>query len=192
MYTENKGIPLGVIWQSIADTIKSNDFTQRLDQTRQGSAARMTDALVNALNAQGFDARVLQGVPRSPKDPNYIDPKKLPTTDPVFHVQFNEVGMYSSRFSMDYVPRMNVYAELIDSANNDFGYSDYVYYGADARGAAPWSIPSDPAFKWSSFNAMVERPQGVTDAYNAAVDAIAVRLAANLREEVKARSLAAQ
>ena len=119
MYTENKGVPLGVIWQSIADTIKSNDFTQRLDQTRQSSASRMTDALVNALNAQGFDARVLQGVQRLPKDPNYIDPKKLPTTDPVLHVYFNEVGMYSSRFSMDYVPRMNVYAELIDSGNND-------------------------------------------------------------------------
>ncbi|RZL68592.1 MAG: hypothetical protein EOP77_00780 [Variovorax sp.] len=188
MYTENKGIPLGVIWQSIADTIKSNDFTQRLDQTRQGSASRMTDALVNALNAQGFDARVLQGVQRLPKDPNYIDPKKLPTAEPVLHVYFNEVGMYSSRFSMNYVPRMNVYAELIDSGNNDFGYSDYVYYGADARGSAPWSIPADPAFKWGSFNEMVERPQGVTDAYNAAVDAIAMRLAVNLRAQVKSRS----
>lgn len=31
MHTENKGIPLGVLWQSLADRIKSTDFNERME-----------------------------------------------------------------------------------------------------------------------------------------------------------------
>lgn len=187
MYTENKGIPLGIIWQSIADTMKSNEFTQRLDQARLASATRMTGAVVDALNSQGFQAQVLEGVKRLPDAPNNIDASKLPTKDPVLLVYFNEVGMYSSRFSMDYLPKMNVYAQLMDSGKDDMGYFDYVYYGADARGAESWSVPADPKFKWASFNDMVSQPQKVAEAYDAGVDSIATRLAVNLRARAQVR-----
>ena len=40
MYTENKGLPIGILWQSIADNIKSSEFTSQLDQTRLAAATR--------------------------------------------------------------------------------------------------------------------------------------------------------
>lgn len=188
MYTENKGLPIGILWQSIADNIKSSEFTRQLDQARLSAATRMTGAVVAALNAQGFQAQVLEGVQRPADAPNNIDASKLPTKDPVLLVYFNEVGMYSSRFSLDYVPKINVYAQLMDSGKDDLGYFDYVYYGADARGSESWSVPADPKFRWSSFNDLVSQPQKVAEAYDAGVDAIATRLAVNLRAQVQARA----
>lgn len=183
LYTDNKGIPVGVLWQAIADRVKSNDFTQRMESTRLGLGPKFTAALVESLKAEGFEASVMEGVERPPKSPENIDYTRRPAGDPILHVYIPELRMYSSRFSLDYIPRVNVSALLMRAQSDDAIYSESLYYGADSRGTASWSIPADPRFKWPSFSALVERPEVVAESYEAAVSAIAHRIAANIRAE---------
>ena len=181
LYTENKGIPVGVLWQGLADRIKSNAFTESMEVTRNAMALALTTALLKELNGSGFDAQLLKGVARPASSPDDIDYPKLPTVLSVLHVYFDEVGMYSSRFSLDYIPRVNVTAHLVRPQDEDSIYSETVYYGADAGSKASRSIPSDPQYKWPSFDALIQQPREVSDAYGAAVAAIASKIAVNLR-----------
>jgi hypothetical protein len=183
LYTQNLGIPVGVLWQSIADRVKSNDFTERMDSARNGMGPRMTAALVKQLNAQGYEAQVMEAVERPPSSPDDIDYQRLPGTDPVLHVYFTDVGMHSSRFSLNYIPRVNVTAHLVRPKADDYVYSETVYYGADSRGDASWSIPADERHKWPSFDALIQQPQVVAESYEAAVDALAKKIAANIQEQ---------
>ena len=181
LYTENKGVPLGVLWQGIANRNKSTALTDSMEATRNTMASALTNALLKELNGSGFDAQLLEGVQRPPASPDDIDYPKLPTVLPVLHVYFEEVGMYSSRFSLDYIPRVNVTAYLVRPRNEESLFSETIYYGADAGNKASRSIPSDPQYKWPSFDALIQQPKEVSDAYGAAVAAIASKIAVNLR-----------
>lgn len=181
LHTENKGIPLGVLWQSIADRVKGSDFNERMESVRKDMGPRLTAALVAQLNAQGYQAQVLDGVVRPAGSPDNIDLAKLPTSLPVLHVYFNEVGMLSARFSNDYVPRVNVSGYLMSATNGDTVWTDTIYYGADASGDTPTSVPGNPAYRWASFGELVGQPQAVAQSYDDAVDALALRIAKNIR-----------
>lgn len=181
LHTENKGVPVGVLWQAIADRSKSAAFTQSMETTRNTMARDLTTALLKDLNGSGFDAQLLQGVERPAASPDDIDYPKLPSANPVLHVYFEEVGMYSSRFSLDYIPRVNVTAYLVRPKNEESIYSETIYYGADAGSKVSRSIPGDPKYKWPSFDALIQQPKEVSDAYGAAVTAISSKIAVNLR-----------
>lgn len=181
MYTENKSVPLGVLWQSLADRIKSSDFDKRMETARKDMGPKLTAALVRELTAQGYNAQALDGVVRPADLPDSIDYSLLPTSDPVLHIYLNEVGMYSARFSMDYIPRVNLSAFLLHPSSGDEIYGEDIRYGADADGNTSGSIPADPRHHWSSFNELYDQPQQVAQSYDSAVDALAARIAANIR-----------
>lgn len=181
LHTENKGVPLGVLWQSLADRIKGSKFNERMEAVRKDMGPKLTAALVQQLSAQGYQAQVLEGVVRPAASPDNIDLSKLRTSEPVLHVYFNEVGMYSARFSTDYVPRVNVNAYLMDSKDGDSVYSETLYYGADASGGASNSVPANASHRWGSFGELVEQPQAVATSYDDAVTALATRIAKNIR-----------
>lgn len=185
LYTENKGIPVGILWQSIADRIKSNNFTDHMEDMRKAMGPKMTTALVKALSARGYEARVMEGIERPAESPDNIEYERLPGTEPVLHVYFSEVGMLSSRFSVDYVPRVNVGANLIRPKDDDYLYSETIYYGADARGDATWSVPAPSQHKWPSFDALVTQSKEVSDSYDSAMNALAEKIAANIRTQTK-------
>ncbi len=181
LYTENKGVPLGVLWQSLVDRQKSKAFTESMEATRGSMALALTTAMLKELKARGVDAQMLEGVARPPASPDDIDYAKLQAAHPVLHVYFEDVGMYSSRFSLDYIPRVNVTANLVRPGEKKYLYSDTIYYGADSRGESPTSIPADPRYKWASFDALIGQPKEVSDSYSAAVAAIASKIASNMR-----------
>jgi len=191
LFTENKGVPMGMLWQGLADRHKSAAFTESMETTRNSMALALTSELLKELKAQGFEAQVLEGVARPPASPDDIDYPKLPTTQPVLHVYFEEVGMYSSRFSLDYIPRVNVTAYLVRPQSAESIYNETIYYGADARGESHKSIPADARYKWPSFDALIQQPKEVSDAYGAAVTAIASKIALNLRATAPASRIAA-
>ena len=181
LHTENKGIPLGVLWQSIADRVKGSEFNERMEAVRKDMGPKMTAALVAQLNAQGYQAQALEGVSRPAASPDNIDYGLLPTSEPVLHVYFNEVGMYSARFSTDYVPRVNLSAYLMTAKDGDTVYSETIYYGADASGDSSDSVPADARDRWGSFGELVAQPQEVARSYDDAVTALATRIAKNIR-----------
>lgn len=188
LHTDNKGIPIGVLWQSIADRIKSSDFNERMEAVRKDMGPKMTAALVRQLSAQGYDAQVLEGVPRPASSPESIDYSKLPATDHVLHMYFNEVGMHSARFSMDYVPRVNLSAYLIGPEEQGTIYDETIYYGADSSGNASWSVPANPTHHWSSFGELVAKPQEVARSYDEAIEALAAKIAQNIRQQFRPAS----
>jgi len=181
LHTENKGVPLGVLWQSIADRVKGSEFNERMEAVRKDMGPKLTAALVQQLNALGYQAQVLEGVSRPAASPDHIDYGKLPTSEPVLHVYFNEVGMYSARFSTDYVPRVNLSAYLMTAKDGDSVYSETIYYGADASGDSSGSVPANARDRWGSFGELVAKPQEVTRSYDDAVTALATRIAKNIR-----------
>jgi hypothetical protein len=184
MHTENKGIPLGVLWQSLADRIKSSDFNERMEATRKDMGPKLTAALVRQLTVQGYEAQVVEGASARPAQ-SAIDESKLPPTNAVLRVYLNEVGMFSARFSRDYVPRVNLSAYLVRGETEDSLYSETLYYGADATNEkASWSVPANPDHHWSSFNELFEHPQEVAQSYDHAVNALATRIAQNIRAQV--------
>lgn len=184
MHTENKGVPLGVLWQSLADRIKSADFNERMETTRKDMGRKLTAALVRQLAVQGYEAQVVEVASERPAQ-SVIDESKLPPTDAVLRVELNEVGMYSARFSRDYVPRVNLSAYLVRGETEDSLYSETLYYGADATNEkASWSVPANPDHRWSSFNELFEHPQEVARSYDHAVNALATRIAQNIRAQV--------
>jgi len=89
--------------------------------------------------------------------------------------------MYSARFSLDYMPRVNLTAYLAYPASGDEVYSEDIRYGADADGDTPNDIPADPRHRWTSFNEMYAQPQQVAYSYDTAVEALAARIARNIR-----------
>lgn len=182
LHTENKGIPLGVLWQSIADRIKSSDFNARMETTRKDMGPRLTAALVRQLATQGYEARALEGA-AGRSGLSDIDESQLPESDAVLRIYLNEVGMYSARFSKDYVPRVNLSAYLVRGKTEDSLYSETLYYGADASGDASWSVPANPDHHWSSFNELFDHPQEVAQSYDYAVDALAAKIVQNIRAQ---------
>lgn len=181
LHIENKGFPLGVLWQSIADRVKGSKFNERMEAVRNDMGPKMTAALVAQLNAQGYQAQALKGVSRPAASPDNIDYGMLPTSEPVLHVYFNEVGMYSARFSTDYVPRVNLSAYLMTAKDGDTVYSETIYYGADASGDSSGSVPAKARDRWGSFGELVAQPQEVARSYDDAVTALATRIAKNIR-----------
>jgi hypothetical protein len=181
LHIENKGIPLGVLWQSIADRVKGSEFNERMESVRNDMGPKMTAALVAQLNAQGYQAQALEGVSRPAASPDNIDYGLLPTSEPVLHVYFNEVGMSSARFSTDYVPRVNLSAYLMTAKDGDTVYSETIYYGADASGDSSGSVPANARDRWGSFGELVAQPQVVARSYDDAVTALATRIARNIR-----------
>lgn len=181
LHTENKGIPLGVLWQSIADRVKGSEFNERMEAVRKDMGPKMTAALVSQLNAQGYQAQALEGVSRPAASPDNIDYGMLPTSEPVLHVYFNEVGMSSARFSTDYVPRVNLSAYLMTAKDGDTVYSETIYYGADASGDSSGSVPANARDRWGSFGELVAQPREVARSYDDAVTALATRIARNIR-----------
>lgn len=182
MHTENKGIPLGVLWQSIADRIKSSDFNERMETARKDMGPKLTEALVRQLIAQGYEAQAADGTAGQPAGSS-VDESILPPTDAVLRISLNEVGMYSARFSKDYVPRVNLSAYLTRGQTEDSLYSETLYYGADASGEASWSVPANPDHHWSSFNEMFEHPQQIAESYDYAVNALAKKIVQNIRAQ---------
>ena len=138
--------------------------------------------------AEGYEAQVLEGVPRPASSPESIDYSQLPATGHVLHMYFNEVGMHSARFSMDYVPRVNLSANLIGPGGQENVYDETIYYGADSSGNKTWSVPANPTHRWSSFGELVAKPQEVARSYDEAIEALALKIAQNIRQQFRPAS----
>jgi hypothetical protein len=192
LYTENKSLligvaPLGVI-QKVQNWQNSKDFTVKMEEERSAMGEKMTAFLVEALEKEGFQTNVIDGPKGPPGDPENVDYKKLATTGLILHFWFNTVGMYSGPISNDYIPRVNTTAYLLYANNSNYLYNDSLYYGADSRGEAYWSIPADPKYKFANFPAMVEKSPEVAKAYDLALQKTAAHLAREFRKKFRTES----
>lgn len=181
-YTYNN-IFLGGPATTIANNIKSGYFNAQMEAERQTMGNKLTTALVQQLRLAGYQPQLLVWPGRDPADPNDIDYGKLPESDPVLHVYFEDAGMDSSRLSSSYVPRVNISASLIGRSGGATLYGESIYYGADTRGDKSWSVPAPERFKFPDYAAVLERTQEIVASYDHGIDALAQRVARKLKEQ---------
>lgn len=187
--TANKTLALplvpALIVTSIDNRWKSARFDEKLASVRQAMGQKMTEALMKELTAQGFEVSLLQNVERPADDPDDIDYKRLPTRAPVLHVAFTEVGMYSGRLSNDYQPKVNVSAYLWERpGDKDWRMSEEFFYGADSSSDNDWNAPADPKYRYADFDTLMSRSDEVADSYDIAIQALAKRIASQLRAQL--------
>ncbi|MEJ8853969.1 hypothetical protein WKW79_05285 [Variovorax robiniae] len=165
---------------AVANRIKSNIFEEKMVAERQAMGPKLTAALVEHLRREGYDADVLG---YQPKDPYTLDIDKLPGTDPVLHVYFGDTGMDSARLSSFYQPRVNISANLVGRGDVGSLYEESIYYGADARGEASWSVPAPERFRFPDFASLVDRPAEVVASLDAGIQGLAQRVARNIKDQ---------
>ncbi len=178
-YTYNNMVA-GFIGASIANRIKSNLFTEKMEAERRALGPKMTAALIDALKNKGYSAEAMP-LPAGAATADDIDVAKLPPGDPVLYAQFGEAGMDSARFSSVYLPRLNLGASLTRPGSADELFSTSLYYGADARGEADWSLPAAPRFQFPDFEALMDRTPEVVASFDDGIRRMAERVAQQLK-----------
>lgn len=181
-YTSNRNIladSLGGFGIQIAlNRGKSEEFTNLMNSTRLTLGKKMTDALVEELTNAGYEISVFAGEKGPKEDPDFIEYEKMPVEDHVLHIFFDNVGMHSRRMSIYYLPLINLTARLVNPRTynpetEEYVYVESLYYGAEADGEQYWSIPSDPKYKYDSFEALTANPNEVAESFDLGVKAIA-------------------
>jgi len=166
---------IGSLAQSSYNRDKSKEFAQKLGGEQAIMGEKMTQALVEELRKQGYETELIQRVDENPKDPEDFDYAKLQADGAIVHLWYDEVGMYSSTFRSDYLPRVNVVVRLFYPRDEEYIYDERLYYGADAKAGKNWGILSDPKYRFNSFDALVNNADTVIESLDVGVRAIAER-----------------
>lgn len=192
LYTDNKSLALllfplpTLVAEPFLNRRKSTLFGEKMESVRAQLGAKLTDEVLQALRAEGFEASVVQNVKRPQADPEGVEHGSLDPEDAVLRVGFYDVGMHSSRFSSDYQPRVNVWASLLARPDPDaWAAEDYFYYGADAsRSADAWNIPAAEKYRYPTFEALIDKADEVAEGYDVALRELAQHIAKQLRAQL--------
>jgi hypothetical protein len=179
---ENAAPPIGgypfQFWVNKADSkSKGKIFNDRLSSQPAKLGDELTEEVATALRGRGFTVQILEGLPRPADDPDNVDYDKISTNaDAILHVWISEVGVYSSGFSLDYIPRVNAGGKLFIKGQEDNIYNEDIYYGVDARKGKEWAIVPDPKYAYRSFDLVISNIDELRSAYAAGVLEISERM----------------
>jgi hypothetical protein len=179
---ENAAPPIGgypfQYWVNKADSkSKARIFNDRLNSKPSNLGDEFTEEVAAALRGHGFTVEILDGLPRPANDPDNVDYDKiLSNADAILHVWISEVGLYSSGFSLDYIPRVNAGGKLFVKGQEDNIYSEDIYYGVDARKGKEWAIVPDAKYAYRSFELVMSNIDELRSAYATGVLEISKRM----------------
>jgi len=179
---ENAAPPIGgypfQYWVNKVDSkSKAKIFNDRLNSQPAHLGDKLTEEVAIALRSHGFTVEVLQGLPRPANDPDNVDYDKISSdADAILHVWISEVGLYSSGFSLDYIPRVNAAGKLFIQGQDDNIYDEDIYYGVDARKGKEWAIAPDAKYAYRSFDLVMSNIDELRSAYATGVLEISKRM----------------
>src|SRR5450432_1375883 len=154
---------------------------RRVGADLTGATTRRASTVVDALRGAGYRVELLDALERPADDPDDIDYEKLKTdAEMILQLRVDEVGMYSSKLSPDYLPRVNVQAKLYVKSRDDSIYDESLYFGVDAKPGKEFTIVSDPKFAYPSFDAVIARSDEIAGLFESGTDALARMLTAQL------------
>mgnify|MGYP001325390923 CR=1 FL=1 len=180
-------IPLSGTLNHLDSKEKSKLFGEKLKPLDASRARTFARNVADDLDRLGYHARILEDVARDPEDPDAVDYERLATSaDAVLHLRFSTVGLYSSRTSTQYVPRVNASGVLVVKGQEDYLYDREIYYGADARAGKSWAIVADEQYAYPTFEAVMSNLDAIRGAFDAASRAIGQRLASQVDEAINA------
>ncbi|NUZ04726.1 hypothetical protein [Piscinibacter koreensis] len=162
--------------------VKNRQLVEKLTAQKLALGGELTAHLTQALEKSGYRVVLLTDVPRKPDDPDYIEYEKVKTdADAVLHVYYHRVGLYSGRFSIDYLPRVNIGATLYSTQRKEELYGEYLYYGVDAREGKDWAVVADPRYAWPSFDVVMEKSEEIGNVFKTGGRLLVDRLIPQLR-----------
>ena len=162
---------------------KAKVFTTTMLQEKKPFANNLAKAVVDALNAQGYQAFLLGGTRGGPDDPWRIAPVKLSDkADAVLRVSFDEIGVFSGDVSSDYLPKISVDGRLLSTVDGKELYEQSLHYGVRARENVTWGVLADPQFTYPTFEALIEQPAKIADDLDSGAQALGRRMAENIKK----------
>lgn len=162
---------------------KAKVFTAMMLQEKKPFANNLAKAVVDALNAQGYQAFMLSGTRGGPDDPSRIAHTKLnDKADAVLRVSFDEIGVYSGDVSSDYLPKISVDGRLFSTVDGKELYEQSLHYGVRARENVTWGVQADPKFSYPTFEALIEQPAKIADGLDSGAQALGKRMAENIKK----------
>jgi hypothetical protein len=187
---QNAAPPIGgypfQYWVNKADSkSKGRTFNERLNSQPAHLGDDLTQEVATALRGHGFTVEILEGLARPADDPDNVDYDKITSNaDAILHLWISEVGLYSSGFSLDYIPRVNAGAKLFVQGQEDNIYSEDIYYGVDARKGKEWAIVPDAKYAYRSFELVMSNIDEVRSAYAAGVLEISQRMSEQIYRSI--------
>jgi hypothetical protein len=179
---ENAAPPIGgypfQFWVNKADSkSKGRTFNDTMNSRPSHLGDDLTEEVAAELRSHGFAVEILAGLARPAGDPDNVDYDKITANaDAILHLWIAEVGLYSSGFSLDYIPRVNASGKLFVLGQEDSIYDEGIYYGVDARKGKEWAIVPDPKYAYRSFELVMSNIDDVRSAYAAGVLEISRRM----------------
>jgi hypothetical protein len=188
---ENAAPPVGgypfQFWVNKLDSkSKAKLFNDKVNAQPAALGTDLTQQVVASLRDRGFTVEILDGVTRPPDDPDNIDDDKVSTNaDAILHVWISEVGLYSSGYSRNYLPRVNVSGKLFVRGQEDNVYDEDLCYGVDARKGKEWAIQPDAKYTYPSFDAVMARIEEVRSSFADGTREISTRMSGQIIESIK-------
>jgi hypothetical protein len=165
---------------------KARRFNDEIGSQSNRLGTDFTDEVVTALRSYGFTVEVLDGVARPVDDPDNVDYDKIFTNaDAILHVSLSEVGLYSSPWSRDYIPRVNASGKLFVKGQDDNLYDEDFCYGVDAKKGKEWAILPDSKFAYPSFEAVISHVDEIRSAFSIGALEIAKRMSEQIADSTK-------
>jgi hypothetical protein len=187
---ENAAPPVGYPFQFWVNKLDSKSkaklFNDKLNSPPTTLGADFTAEVVTALRGYGLTVEVLEGLTRPVNEPDNIDYDKVSTdADAILHLWISEVGLYSSRMSRNYIPRVNASGTLFVKGRDDSVYDGDIYYGVDAKKGKEWAIVPDAKFAYPSFEAVMSNIDDVRSAFAIGAVEISKRMSEQIYSTVK-------
>lgn len=188
---ENKNVALSILFPLAGAGISSSNKSKQQVFSAQFLALKPTlgkqlmDSVSRELEKEGYQVVVLEDVPRPPKDPEKIDLDKIKAdADAILHVYFDEIGLYSTNLSPDYLPRINVRAALQATKIDDELYGEKLCWGIDAQMGEGWAIQADRKIAYNSFDIVMAQLPDIANHFEEATQALAKRMVARMKAEL--------
>jgi len=181
-------IPLAATANYLDSKEKAKTFNEKFGPQASPLGARFTEDVAKSLRAYGYDVKILNDVSRTAAEPDKVDHKSVLTSaDAVLHLRFTNIGLFSSRSSSDYVPRVNALGQLFVNTKGKatYLYDEDMYYGADAKNGRSSSIIADARFAYPSFAAVMDSIDGVRQAFETGASEISQRMSMQIHNAIK-------
>ena len=178
--------PIAAAAFAVDSNNKRKQFSEKVVALKLPIGKELTEQLSRGLQKSGYTVEVLENVHGPANDPDNIDLDKIKTdADAVLYVTVDDFGLFSSRFSPDYLPRVNMRATLHSTRRDDDFYYETLYYGVDAHPGKSYSIDADRAFAYPSFDAVMANIPEVADRLSGATRALGGRLVTEIETALR-------
>jgi hypothetical protein len=164
---------------------KSAVFAEKMRSEQMSMGQKMTTALLEELSRRGYEVELIERPQAKEDDPDDIDYSTVHAQGAVLHVWIQDIGMDSSVWRKDYVPRLTVAVRLIYPMDEEFLYDEWLYYGAEAKEGKSWSVPGQPRYHFSTFEGMFNNPDQIVEIFDDGIRATAQHVGTEFRRAVK-------